>query len=470
MIICDPQDGSAVGEVPRMSMLDARSALGRAESARRTMIELSAQERASILESVASRLVDNAETRAVLIAREGVKTITEARLEVSRAINTLRLSSHAALQMTGETIPFQSHPNGVHRQGWWTPEPIGIVVAITPFNDPLNLVAHKLGPAIAAGCPVVLKPHEATPLSAIALADDLRRAGLPKGALEIVTGEGATVGPPLVTDSRTALISFTGGLDTGRRIANSAGLTRMAMELGSNCPTIILADADLDVAAKACLSGMISTAGQNCLHVQRIVCAREIADTFRDRIAAGLESVRLGPKCDETTQMGCLISDAAGIRISQMVDNAIGNGARCLTGGIRDGTWMHPVLLDNVKANDPLRRDEVFGPVAVLIEVDCFDEAIAISNETPFGLQAAIFTSNLANAHAAVRQLDAGAVLVNESTDYRLDAMPFGGTRHSGIGREGVASAIASMSEPKVACFTNVAMAKGADNSLRRHS
>lgn len=455
-IVYDPQDDSVVGEVACFTINEARAAMDRAVLARPAMQCLSAFDRSTILEKAAITLADDGENRARLIAREGVKTINEARNEVSRAVNTLRLSAQAAIDIHGETIPFNAHPNGAHRYGWWTPEPIGVVLAITPFNDPLNLVAHKLGPAIAAGCPILLKPHEATPLSALALADDLYKAGLPPGALEVVTGDGATLGPPLVSDARTALVSFTGGLNTGRAIASTAGLTRLTMELGSNCSTIIMEDANLDKAAEACLSGMIAAAGQNCLHVQRIVVCRNIAEQLRERLVAGLTSVQLGSKLNEATDMGCMISSYASLRVSTMIKNAIVNGARVLIGGSHVGTHMPPVLLDRVHKDDPIRQKEVFGPVTALIEVDNFDEAIAVSNETPFGLQAAIFTSNLAHAHAAVKHLDAGTILINESTDYRLDAMPFGGTRNSGIGREGVSQMVKSLMEPKVACFTEL--------------
>ena len=330
--------------------------------------------------------------------------------------------------------------------------PIGVVLGITPFNDPLNLVAHKLGPAVAAGCPMILKPHEATPLSALLLVE-LLKDGLPHGAIEVLTGHGADLVPPLLTDDRIRMASFTGGLTTGRKIAAAAGLTRLVMELGSNCATLVMADADLDLAAASCVSGAIAASGQNCLHVQRIIAQKAIYADLRDRLTAGFEAVRIRPKLDETSEMGCMIATFAAARVQGFVDAAVTGGGHVLSGGQRDGVHVAPTLIETVDDTDPLHRDEVFGPVTVLSVAEDLDDANARANAAPFGLQGAIFTRDLAKARTAIDRRDVGAVMINDSTDYRLDAMPFGGTKQSGLGREGVACAVASMSEPKVACF-----------------
>lgn len=461
MDVTDPESGALVGTVARHRQADACAALDRASGARADMADLPTHARMAALRASAHTLKGQADTVAALIASEGIKTITEARSEVERAAETLRLSAEAARDLTGKTIRFDQYPTGVGRSGWAEPMPVGVVLGITPFNDPLNLVAHKIGPAIAAGCPIILKPHEATPLSALWLVEAL--AGhLPKGAIEVLTGQGAELVPPLLADDRVRLVSFTGGLATGRKIAASAGVTRLVMELGSNCATIVMNEADLDLAVEACVSGAIAAAGQNCLHVQRIIAQRGIYRKLRERLADGFSAVVTGPKKDPRTQMGCLIDEASAIRVEAMGRNAVTAGATTLAGGLRDGVHYKPTLLECLTADDPILHDEVFGPITALMSADDIDDAIAQANATPFGLQAAIFTQRLDDAHRAVRSLDVGTVIVNDSTDYRLDAMPFGGTGQSGVGREGVTAAVAAMSEPKVACFRWPASLQGA--------
>ncbi|MGD1888726.1 MAG: aldehyde dehydrogenase family protein [Cohaesibacteraceae bacterium] len=462
MDVTDPETGEIVGTVARHNQREADAALDRADRARSAMADLPTHMRMKALKLAASELEVESETIAALIAREGIKTITEARSEVARAIETLTLCAEAARSLTGQTIRFDQYPTGMGRTGWAEPIPLGVVLGITPFNDPLNLVAHKVGPAVAAGCPIILKPHEATPLSALWLCDALA-AHLPEGAIEVLTGHGAELIPPLLADDRVRLVSFTGGLETGRKIAAAAGVTRLVMELGSNCATIVMDDADLDLAGDACLSGAIAAAGQNCLHVQRIIAQREIYPKLRDRLADRFKAVVTGPKSDVRTQMGCMIDEASALRVETMGQNAVGGGAVELAGGLRDGVQHRPTLLEKLDANDPILHDEVFGPITALLPADDFDDSVAQANATPFGLQAAIFTNRLDVAHQAVRRLDVGTVIVNDSTDYRLDAMPFGGTGQSGLGREGVASAVAAMCEAKVASFRWPSMINGAN-------
>ncbi|MEM9321123.1 MAG: aldehyde dehydrogenase family protein, partial [Pseudomonadota bacterium] len=430
MPVTDPETSEHVGEVLRLTAKDAVAALDRASKARADMAALPIHARADILDIAADKLVAKAEAAANLIAREGVKTIIEARGEVRRAAGVLRLSAEAARGQDGSLIPFDQHPNGTNRTGWAAPMPIGVVLGITPFNDPLNLVAHKLGPAVAAGCPMILKPHEATPLSALLLVD-LLRDSLPRGGVEVLTGHGADLVPPLLADDRIRMVSFTGGLTTGRKIAAAAGLTRLVMELGSNCATLVMADADLDLATASCVSGAIAASGQNCLHVQRIIAQKEVYADLRDRLTAGFDAVRIRPKLDETSQMGCMIDACAAARVQGFVDAAVIGGGHVLSGGQRDGVHVAPTLIETVDDTDPLHRDEVFGPVTVLSVAEDLDDAIARANAAPFGLQGAIFTHDLAQARTAIDRLDVGAVMINDSTDYRLDAMPFGGTKQS---------------------------------------
>jgi len=452
MEVRDPQDGRIVGFVPRAGAQEAGRALDAAWAARATARATPLHERASVFWKAAHLIEADAEAFALTICAEGVKTIREARKEVARCAETLRLSAEAARRLGGETIPFGQRSSGEHRIGYTTRDPVGVVVAITPFNDPLNLVAHKVGPAIAAGNAVILKPHERTPLSALALARVLETAGLRDGVLQVVTGEGNEVGAPLVADPRVRMVSFTGGRATGENIARTAGVKRLAMELGGNCPTIVMADAELGRAVAACVSGAFWAAGQNCLHVQRVLIQREAYAEFRESFVEQSRAYSLGPKADEATDMGCLISEAAARRVAGAVLSAIECGAVRLAGEGRSGTTMPPSVIECVPIGHSLEREEVFGPVTLLAAFDDLEEGLAMANAPDYGLQAAIFTRDLATAFEAVDRLEAGAVIVNDSTDFRIDSMPFGGIKGSGLGREGVDWSVQEMTETKVAC------------------
>lgn len=451
--VLDPDDDSLVDTVPQATTHDMERALAAAERAARTARALPVYRRVEILSEAARRLELEQEVFARLIAREGVKTIREARKEASRAVETLRLSAEEARRIHGETVPFDQRAGGENRFGYFVPEPVGIVAAITPFNDPLNLVAHKVGPAIAAGNAVVLKPDSKTPLSALELARVLLESGLPEDVLQVLTGRGNVVGDALVRDPRVRVVSFTGGRETGEAIVRSGGLKRYSMELGSNAPTLVLEDADLDAALPAILSGAFWAAGQNCLHVQRLVVQASVYEEVRERMRTGARRVRTGPKLDEATDMGPLIDTANVERVASMVEEARAAGAHLLTGGGSEGTHFEPTLLEDVPSSSRLARDEVYGPVTILQRVRDLDEAIDVANDVDYGLQAAVFTRDLELAHRAVSALHYGGVMVNDSTDYRLDAMPFGGVKGSGIGREGVRFAVQEMTELKVVSF-----------------
>ena len=386
---------------------------------------------------------------------EGIKTIREARKEVTRCIDTIHISAEEARRLTGETIAFDQRPGSENRLGYFVREPIGVVGAITPFNDPLNLVAHKVGPALAAGNAIIVKPNSKTPLSALKLAEAILSSGLlPRGVLQVITGRGSEIGDTLVRDPRVRMISFTGGLEVGQDILGKAGLKKIGMELGSNSPVIVMPDADLDLAVEANVSGAFWAAGQNCLHVQRLLVHDAIYEPFMARFVARTETYRVGDKLDESTDMGCLINEAAAIRVESMVEEALAAGATLLTGGKRRGTFYAPTVLENVPATCSLVRDEVYGPVTVVYRFRTLDEAIAVSNAVDYGLQAGIFTRDLQTAFHAAAELHCGGVMINESTDYRIDAMPFGGVKGSGLGREGIKFAMQEMTETKVVCFS----------------
>ncbi len=427
--------------------------MDRALSAAEVARNLSRYERTEILRNAASAVAGRAAEHAELIAREGVKTIREARREVERCANTLRLCAEEVRQQPGEVLRFDQRSGSEARLGYWVREPMGVIVAVTPFNDPLNLVAHKVGPAIASGNAIVVKPHSATPLSALLLAQAFVEAGLPPYVLQTITGHGREIGEALAAHPNVTMVTFTGGRDVGKRIALAASGKRVVLEMGANSPVIVMPDADILAAAVSITAGAFAAAGQNCLHVQRVIAHRDIKKSLVAALSEAASRVVTGNKMDETTDMGPLISEASARRVERMVGDAIERGGKKLTGGSREGTRMQPTLIDHMPLDSDLARDEVFGPVTGIIQVDSLGEAIEVANGIDLGLQASIFTRDLGMAMRAVQELRGGAVLVNDSTDYRIDAMPFGGVKGSGTGREGIAFAIQEMTTIKVVCF-----------------
>jgi glyceraldehyde-3-phosphate dehydrogenase (NADP+) len=454
MNVTDSYDHSLVDTVPMASIEDMDAAIAAAQKAFAVSSRLPAHERMSILRKAAELMRERHEEFARTIAREGIKTIREARGEVTRAIDTMTISAEAARRIDGETISFDQLPSGNNRFGYYVRVPIGIIGAITPFNDPVNLVVHKIGPAIAAGNTVIVKPHSETPLTSLMLGEVLEQAGLPPGILQVITGRGSVIGNYLVSDPRVRMISFTGGVEAGMQIMQNLGLKKVAMELGSNCPNIVMPDADMSLAVGSVVSGAFWAAGQNCLHIQRLLLHEDIYTDFREQFVAGAKAYRLGSKLDEATDMGQIITESEAIRIENWVNDALSKGARLLTGGERSNkTHFTPTIVENVPAGCLLDKEEIYGPVTALYPFKTLDEAIAISNDVNFGLMAAIFTSDVKTAFKAVKELDFGGVMVNESTDYRIDAMPFGGTKNSGLGKEGIQFALQEMTDPKLVCF-----------------
>jgi glyceraldehyde-3-phosphate dehydrogenase (NADP+) len=455
--VIDPWDGSLVDTVPHGTPQHVDQAISAAVSAFRSWRFSPVAQRMEILRKVADTVAHYLEDFARLIAREGSKTIREARKEVRRCVNTLSLSAEEARRLYGQTIPFDSFPGGEHRHGYWYREPIGVIAAITPFNDPLNLVAHKLGPAIAGGNTVVLKPATVTPLSALKLAQAFQDAGLPAGVLNVVTGPGGEVGDPLVSDPRVRMVSFTGGVEAGLHITRLAGLKKIGMELGSNSPVIVMADCDFDRAVADTVSGAFWAAGQNCIGVQRVYVQRPIFERYLEAFVAKTKTYKVGPKLEENCDMGPVITEAEARRIESWIREAEASGATVHCGGQRGGpigTVVEPTVMTGVTMAMKLGCQEVFGPVVALWPFDELEEAVTLANSVDYGLHAAIFTRSLSAAHYAIKHLECGGVIINDSTDYRLDQMPFGGVKNSGLGREGAAFALLEMTEPKVVCFT----------------
>nr|WP_263327242.1 aldehyde dehydrogenase family protein [Neobacillus sp. Marseille-Q6967] len=449
----DPQDNSLIDTVPAASKEDMLQCIEEAKEGAKIAASMPVHERIRVINVAADYIEENKEKYAFIISKEGSKTIREAQKEAARCIQTLRISAEEARRINGETIPFDQMPGSENRVGYYYRFPIGIIAAITPFNDPLNLVAHKVGPAIASGNAIIVKPATVTPLSALLLAEAFSHAGLPPKVLSVITGHGREIGDILVTHPAIRMISFTGGLEAGEEIARKAGLKKIGLELGSNSPVIVLEDADLEEAVESSVSGAFWAAGQNCLGVQRIYIQDSIYETFQKAFISRTEQYSVGDKQSYQTDMGPLITEKEAIRVEKMVEEAIGKGAFLLTGGQRNGAFYTPTVLTNVPENCQIAKEEIFGPVVLLYPVGDLDEAIQKSNSVDYGLQAGIFTKNIEKAHKAIAQLDVGGIMINDSSDYRIDAMPFGGVKKSGLGREGIKFALQEMTEPKVVCF-----------------
>ena len=445
--------GDKIGTVPQSTKKDVLDALNLAKKGEVIGRKMPASKRIAILKIAVLIMEREFDILTNLIATEGIKTLVQARKEVTRAINTMQLSAEEAGRIIGATIPFNAVLGSEDRIGYETKFPIGIVVAITPFNDPLNLVCHKLGPAIAAGNPVILKPSDYTPLVAIKFGEILFEAGLPKEMLSIITGSPEYFGDALISDDRIRLISFTGGVEAAKIIQRKAGLKKIVMELGSNSPVIVLSDADLEDAVQSCVSGAFFASGQNCVGVKRIFVEAGIYDSFLNNFTQLTATLKMGSPLSEDIDIGPIINKESIHQIDKFINESIEHGAKIISGGKTIGNCYTPTILEADCNNDIANCKEVFGPVVTISKVKNLDQAIENCNKSPFGLHTAIFTNDINNAHTAINELECAGVMINDSTDYRIDTMPFGGVKSSGMGREGVKSAIEAMSETKVVCF-----------------
>jgi acyl-CoA reductase-like NAD-dependent aldehyde dehydrogenase len=438
-----PYSGEVVGRVPRVGAEVTRQALTAATVALQT--PLPAWQRAEILERTAALILERVEPLARLMVQETGKPIQAARVEVQRASFTYRMSAVEARTLTGEQVAIDAAPLGEGKVGFTVRKPIGVVAAITPFNFPANLVAHKIAPALAAGCPVVLKPAPQTPMSAIALAELEVEAGLPRGWLNVVLGPEAEIGDVLLEDPRVAMITFTGSAAVGWMLRDRAPRKHIALELGNTTPVIVAADADLDLAAQRLARTAFAFAGQACTSVQRIYVQRDVHDAFLERFLPLAQALKVGDPNDESTDVGPVIDAGALERIRLWIEEAVSAGAQVLAGGDLEGGLLRPTVLGSVSAEMRVCKDEVFGPLVSVIAYDALDEAIDACNGSEFGLQAGIFTRDLRSAYAAVDRLTFGGVVVNESPSWRVDHMPYGGVKASGLGKEGPASAVREM-------------------------
>ena len=450
--VLNPFNQEIVGSLAVATPSDVEAALLSAHRGLDICRALPRHLRASILLATANIVREQQQDFASLIVQESGKTIVQASKEVSRCINTLELSAEEAKRLSGEVIPFDAYEGAMGRQGYTHCDPLGIILAITPFNDPLNLVAHKLGPAVAGGNAVILKPSEHAPLSAIKLVDAFVSAGLDKNIISVVVGD-ADIGRQLVASDDIRMVSFTGGMATGEAITRIAGLKKIAMDLGGNAPVIVMADSDLSAAVAATVSGAFWASGQNCIGTQRIFVERSVFDQFASEFVAQTRQLHVGDPMDQNTDVGPMITLEQAKRISGWVSDAINQGATLLEGHHREGNFYHPTVLTNVPKNSQVCAEEVFAPVVILEPFDSFDEVIDRANSVDYSLHAGIFTSDLELALTAADRLQASGVMINDSSDFRSDAMPFGGYKRGSLGREGVRYALQEMTQTKVVCF-----------------
>ena len=443
-----PYSGAVIARVPKAGAPETKRAIDAAAEAMRE--PLPAHKRAEILVRVAMGLGRRHDEVARQISDEAGKPLKAARVEAKRAMSTYTFAAVEARKLAGDMVPLDAAQAGDGKLGFTLRRPIGVVGAITPFNFPLNLVAHKLAPALAAGCAVVLKPASATPLSALLLAELEDEAGLPPGWLNVVTGPSAEIGDVLVEDERVKAITFTGSSGVGWGLKERAPKKKVSLELGNATPVIIAADANVEAAATAMAANAFSFAGQSCISVQRMYVERPVYDAFVARFLPQVEALTLGDPADEQTDVGPVIDEDARTRILTWIEEARAAGADILAGGEEKDGLIRPTVIANAAPDLKVSCDEVFGPVVTVNAVDSVDEAIELANSTRFGLQAGIFTSGLGNALQAAHELDFGGVTVNEAPTFRSDQMPYGGVKDSGNTREGPAYAVRELTEERL--------------------
>lgn len=437
--------GAVIGAVPSARREEVDAALAAAERAARTMADLPAHRRSEILAKAAAKIRERGEELARTIAAEAGKALKYARIEVDRGAITFQIASEEARRLHGETIPLDAVPSGEGYFGFYVRRPVGVIAAISPFNFPLNLVAHKVAPALASGNSLVLKPASSTPLTAVLLCEILAEAGLPAGALNLVVGSGGTVGEWIVSDPRVAKVTFTGSPPVGRRITQLAGIKKITLELGNTSPVIIAPDADLAYVSKRCAIGAYYNSGQVCLSVQRIYTQRPVYESFTEAFVRASEAMVVGDPLDERVDVGPMIDVREAERIEGWVREAQAGGAQVQTGGRRERAVYWPTVLTDVRPEMKVVAQEAFAPVASVIACDDFEEALRQADDTEFGLQVGVFTRDVNRVFQAMRRLNFGGIIINDTPAFRADHMPYGGNRQSGLGREGVRFAMEDM-------------------------
>ncbi|MCL4795324.1 MAG: aldehyde dehydrogenase family protein [Bryobacteraceae bacterium] len=445
-----PFDQSEFARVHEAGAAQVEAALESARRAARVMRSLTAAERGAILLRAHGMLVARREEFARVISQESGKPLREGRIEAARGADTLLFSANEALRLSGEVVPMEAAASGAGRMAMTLREPLGVIAAITPFNFPLNLSLHKIGPALAAGNAVVHKPASATPLSGLMVARLLSEAGLPGGALNSIPGPGAVVGDALTRDERVAMVTFTGSAEVGVALRARSGMKRVTLELGNNSALIVHGDADLDDCLPRAVSGAYAHSGQVCISVQRILVHQRVFQEFAERFAAGAAGLRIGHPLEEETQVSSLITPDEARRVRDWIREAAAAGARVSGGAASGPATVTPALLLEAPEEAAVWSKEAFGPLACLRPYDTLDEAIELMNRSAYGLQAGIFTRDLAAAFRAAKEAEVGGFLINDVPQFRVDQMPYGGVKMSGTGREGPRYAIEEMTETKL--------------------
>ncbi|MFZ8966257.1 MAG: aldehyde dehydrogenase family protein [Ilumatobacteraceae bacterium] len=455
-----PYDGQSVAAAPVGTVKHALAAVDAAVSARRTMGQLPSHVRRAWLRGIHAAVEARRDQFEHLLVLETGKPLRDCKVEVSRALVTLDTGADEVARLHGETVPLDLLPSGEGMIGFWQRKPIGVVIGITGFNYPLLLATHKVAPAIASGCPIVLKTAPSTPLSTLWLVHLIRQCaeqvGAPTEGVQLVTGD-VSVGEALTTDPRIGIVSFTGSSVVGHAIAKAAAPRKVVLELGSNSALIVDGDADIDAAAKATVRGGYYASGQACISIQRILVVDSIRDAYLNRLTQLMKDVVVGDPRNLETQVSALINGEATSRVSMWIDDAVAAGARVLHGGTSFGSCIQPTVLIDIPEGAKVWDEEVFGPVVCVRTVANLDEAIKQVNTSRFGLQASIFTSSIQNAFRAIEELEVGGVVVNEVPGYRSDTMPYGGVKDSGIGREGPRFAIEEFTVTRMAIIRPVA-------------
>ncbi|WP_342488714.1 aldehyde dehydrogenase family protein [Cytobacillus sp. FSL W7-1323] len=448
--LLSPYTNKVIAQIPQASKEEVEETIEIAHQKRTAMARLTAYERAEILEELVLLFKENRQKAAEIISLESAKPLKFSLGEIDRTIETYKFAAEEAKRLTGEMIPMDAAKNGANRFGYTIEEPIGVIGAITPFNFPQNLVAHKVGPAIASGNPIVLKPASQTPLSALFLAELLDQTSLPKGAFNVVTGSGRIVGDALVENPLVKMITFTGSPAVGIGIRNKAGLKKVALELGSNAGLIIDRNVDLEEIVAKCVTGAFSNQGQVCISLQRTYVLEEIFPAFVEKFAEATQALTIGDPMHATTDLSAMIHPAEQERALSWVDEAVSLGAEIITGGkIENGVFL-PTILTNVDATAKVSCQEVFAPIVIVNRISSIEDGIIAINDSDYGLQAGIFTNDIQTAFHASKALEVGGVMINDIPTYRVDQMPYGGVKESGTGKEGLKYAIHEMTETKL--------------------
>lgn len=454
LTVQNPYSGEEVCRVHRAGEKEIEEALQISARGAGAMKRLPIYRRREILSKTSRMILERKEEFARVMAEEAGKPIRAARAEVDRCVFTFQTGAEESGRITGEILPMDLVPWAEQVTGLVKRFPIGTIVAITPFNFPLNLVAHKLSPAFAAGNSVILKPSSETPVTSLMLADVLYECGLPPEALSVLPMKSSTLAPLLISDPRPAMVTFTGSPAVGWPLKGLAGKKRVTLELGGNAGVIVHNDADPVDAAAKCLTGGYSYAGQSCISVQRIFAHEDLYSTFKETFLQGVRQLSTGNPLEETTDVGPLITESEAKRVDSWIQEAEDHGANILCGGARDGNLLQPAVLENVDPSLAICRKEVFGPVTLLFPYSDFSDAMKRVNDSEYGLQAGVFTRNMDRVHRAFQELEVGGVVINNASAYRVDHQPYGGVKNSGFGREGIRYAIEEMTEIKVLLFS----------------